>query len=138
MGLPMYDYIPKVSMKDIKVKTVSWITYNFTSFFFQQSLAHLAQRAKVTYCHSSASGVRCPSTLENKYLNMFSYKTTGPTVLKLHMEHDLTPGSQKNCKIGSGRISKMATVTKNSKNNKINFFPRTTGYFWLNFGMEYQ
>ena len=32
----------------------------------------------------------------------------------------------------------MAAITKNSKNNKINFFFRTTGYFWLNFGMEYQ
>ena len=40
--------------------------------------------------------------------------------------------------IGSGGISKMATVTKNSRNNKINFFSRTTGYFWLNLGMEYQ
>ena len=53
------------------------------------------------------------------------------------MEHHLAPGSQ-NYKIGSGRISKMAAITKNSKNNKINFFSRTTGYFWLNFGMEYQ
>ena len=32
----------------------------------------------------------------------------------------------------------MAAITKNSKNNKINFFSRTAGYFWLNFGMEYQ
>ena len=53
------------------------------------------------------------------------------------MEHDLPPGSQ-NYKIGSGRISKMAAITKNSKNNKSNFFSRTAGYFWLNFGMEYQ
>ena len=52
------------------------------------------------------------------------------------MEHDLAPESQ-NYKIGSGRISKMAAITKNSKNNKINFFSRTTRYFWLNFGMEY-
>ena len=52
------------------------------------------------------------------------------------MKHDQTPGSQ-NCKIGSGRISKMVAVTKNSKNNMINF-SSTTGYFWLNFGMEYQ
>ena len=80
--------------------------------------------------------VRRLSTLENKYSNIFLYKTTGPTVLKFHMEHGLTPGSQ-NCKIGSDRISKMAAVTKNSKNNKINFFS-TTGYFWLNFGMEFQ
>ena len=50
------------------------------------------------------------------------------------MKHDLAPGSQ-NYKIGSGRISKMAAITKN---NKINFFSRTAGYFWLNFGMEYQ
>ena len=77
------------------------------------------------------------STLENKYSNNFLYKTIAPTVLKFYMEHDLPPGSQ-NYKIGSGRISKMAAITKNSKNNKINFFSRTAGYFWLNFGIEYQ
>ena len=44
------------------------------------------------------------------------------------MEHDLTPGFQ-NCKIGWGGISKMAAVTKNSKNNKNQL---------LNFGMESQ
>ena len=43
------------------------------------------------------------------------------------MKHYQTPGSR-NCKIGSGRISKMAAVTKNSKINKINFFSRTIGY----------
>ena len=78
-----------------------------------------------------------PSTLENKYSNIFFYKTIAPTVLKFHMEHDLPPRSQ-NYKIGSGRKSKMAVITKNSKNNKINFFSRTAGYFGLNFGMEYQ
>ena len=78
-----------------------------------------------------------PSTLENKYSNIFFYKTIAPTVLKFFMEHDLLPGSQ-NDKTGSGRISKMAAITKNSKNNKINFFSRTAKYFWLNFGMEYQ
>ena len=36
---------------------------------------------------------------------------------KFHMEHDQTPGFE-NCKIGSGQESKMATITKNSKNNK--------------------
>ena len=51
------------------------------------------------------------------------------------MEHDLPQGSQ-NYKIGSGRM-KIAAITKNSKNNKINFLSRTVGYFWLNFGMEY-
>ena len=77
------------------------------------------------------------STLENKYSNIFFYKTIALTVLKFYMVHDLAPGFQ-NYKIGSGLISKMATITKNIKNNKINFFSRTAGYFWLNFGMEYQ
>ena len=76
------------------------------------------------------------STLENKYSNIFFYQTIAPTVLKFYMEHDLPQGSQ-NYKIGSGRM-KIAAITKNSKNNKINFFSRTVGYFWLNFGMEYQ
>ena len=78
-----------------------------------------------------------PSTLKNKYSNIFFYKTIARTVLKFYMEHDLPPRSQ-NYKIGSGRISKMAAITKNSKNNKINFFSRTAGNFWLNFGMESQ
>ena len=78
-----------------------------------------------------------PSTLENKYANIFFYKTIAPTVLKFYMEHDLPPGSQ-NYRIGSGRKSKMAAITKNSKNNNFNFFSRTAGYFWLNFSMEYQ
>ena len=75
----------------------------------------------MSYCHTNASGgVRRPPTFENKYSNIFVYKTTGPTVLKFNMEHDLTPGSQ-NCKIGLGRISKMAAVTKNNKKqqNKV-------------------
>ena len=67
----------------------------------------------------------------------FFSKTIAPIVVKFHMKHDQTLGSQK-YKIWSGRISKMAAVTKNSKNNNINFCSRTTGYFWLNFGVEYQ
>ena len=78
-----------------------------------------------------------PSTLENKYSNIFFYKTIAPTVLKIYMEHNLPTLSQ-NYKIGSGGISQMAAITKNSKKNKINSFSRTAGYFWLNFGMEYQ
>ena len=73
-----------------------------------------------------------PLTLENKYSNIFFYKTIAPTVLKFYVEHDLPPGSQ-NYKIGSGRISKMAAITKNSKNNKINFSPEPLDIF----GMEY-
>ena len=80
----------------------------------------------MSYCHTNATGVRRPSNLENKYSIIFFSKTSGPTVFKFHMEHG--PGSQ-NCKIGSGQISKMAAVTKNSKKNKINFFSRTAGYF---------
>ena len=108
-------------------------------------LAHLARRAIFSSPGPKGNGELLPYqcawhessvTLENKYSNIF-YKTTVPTVLKFNMEHDLTPGSQ-NCKIRSGWISKMATVTKNSKNNKISFFSRITGYVWLNFGMEYQ
>ena len=87
--------------------------------------------------HCASCVMHRPSTLENKYSNIFFYKTIAPTVLKFYMEHDLPPGSQ-NYKIGSGRISKMAAITINSKNNKINFFSRTAGYFWLNFGVEYQ
>ena len=89
----------------------------------------------MSYCHTNVSGERCLSTLKKQIFKHLLLSTIGPTVLQFHMEHDLTPGSQ-NCKTGSGRISKMAAVTKNSKNNKINF-SRTTGYFWLNFGMEY-
>ena len=49
---------------------------------------------------------------------IFFSKTMKPIVVKFHMKHDQTPGSQ-NCKTESGQISKMAAVTKNSK-NKIN------------------
>ena len=69
------------------------------------------------YCNANASGVRraiCvgrgasrrPSTLENKILKHLLHKTTGPTFLKFHMEHNLTPGSL-NRKTVFGRISKM-------------------------------
>ena len=73
-----------------------------------------------------------PSTLENKYSNIFFYKTIAPTVLKFYMEHELAPGSQ-NYKIGSGRISKMAAITKNSKNNKTNFFFQNRWIFLAEF-----
>ena len=67
------------------------------------------------------------STLENKYSNIFFYKTVAPTVLKFYMEHDLVPGSQ-NYKIGSGQISKMAAITKNSK-KKSTFSPESLNIF---------
>ena len=58
--------------------------------------------------------MRLPSILESKYSNIFFYKTTRSTVLKFHMKHDLTSGSQ-NCKTGSDRTSWMTAVTKTSK-----------------------
>ena len=70
----------------------------------------------MSYCHTSTSGVRRPSTIENKYANVL-YKATGPTVLKFHMEHDLTPGTQI-YKFGPGRISRMDALLKNSKITK--------------------
>ena len=89
------------------------------------------KRVIVSYCHTNASDmcfalciVLCSSVIENNLFNIF-YKTTRPTVLKFHMEHDLTLGSQ-NCKIRSGQISKMAAVLFQNQ------------YIWLNFGMEQQ
>ena len=64
---------------------------------------------------SNVSGVHRASTIENKYSNTIFYKNTRSTVLKFQMDHDLTSGSQ-DCKIGSGRISKIVVVTINSKN----------------------
>ena len=64
--------------------------------------------------------------------NNFYSKSTTPIVgitsivVKFHMKHDQTPRYQ-NCKIGSDRESKMATVTKIAKHNKINAFSRTLG-----------
>ena len=57
---------------------------------------------------------------ENNILNNFKQFfliTIAPIAVKFQMKHDQTPGFQ-NCKIGSGQESKMATITKNSKNFK--------------------
>ena len=63
------------------------------------------------HCHNNASGVRRalfivrrPSTIENnlfKHLLLYILYHHWATVLKFHMEGELTPGSH-NCKIGSG------------------------------------
>ena len=79
-----------------------------------------------------------PSTLEHKYSNSFFNKTIAPTVLKFYMEHDLPPGSQ-NFKIGTGRISKMAAITKNNKNQL--FFQNRWIFlaeFWHGISMEHR
>ena len=49
--------------------------------------------------------------LSNNFKRLIS-KTTGVSVLKFQMEHDLAAGSQ-HCKIRFGQDSKMAAVTKN-------------------------
>ena len=54
----------------------------------------------------------------------FFSKTTEAIVVKFHLKYDQTPGFQK-YKFGLGQESKMATVTKNNKTIKINFFSGT-------------
>ena len=60
----------------------------------------------------------------------FFLKPLKAIVVKFHLKYDQTPGFQ-NYKFGLGQESKMATVTKNSKNIKINFFSATIRYNWL-------
>ena len=62
----------------------------------------------VSYCQTNASGVRralCvmrrPSTIGNNLFKHLLLYNHWATVLKFHMEGELTPGSH-NCKIGSG------------------------------------
>ena len=91
------------------------------------------------YFYTNASGTHRASSVNDckqLFKHLFFYETTQPTVLKFHMELVLTPMSR-NYEIETDRISKMAAVTKNSKDIKINFFSRTTGYIWLNFDMEH-
>lgn len=56
--------------------------------------------------------------------NIFS-KITGPMILQFHIEHDLFIGYL-HCKFCSIPESLMVALAKNSKNNKISFFSRTT------------
>ena len=77
--------------------------------------------------HASC-GVRRLSTLENKYSNIFFSKTTGPTVLKFHMEHDLTPGSQ-NCKIGQVEYPRWPLLLKIAKTTKSTSSPKPLDIF---------
>ena len=78
------------------------------------------------------------SALENKYSNIFFYKTIAPTVQNFTWSMTCHQGLRI-IKLGQVEyLSKMATITKDSKNNKINFYSRTAGYFRLNFGMEHE
>lgn len=69
--------------------------------------------------------VRRPFTVETNCSNIMFYKTTGSTLPKFYMEQYVIPMSE-NYKIGSERISKIATIF------------RTTGYICLNFCSEHR
>ena len=105
------------------VTTVTTVTISMSFFSMQTSWSP----PQLIYCWPSQGGRRAMwgivipmrrhlKTNIQSSSSIIFYKTTAATVLKFHMEHDLLPGFQ-NCTIGSGRISKMAAVTKNSKNN---------------------
>ena len=66
----------------------------------------------------------------NIFKQLQTIKIIAPIIVKFHMKHDQTPGFQ-NCETGPGQESKMAAITKNSKNNKINFLSRTIRNNWL-------
>ena len=66
----------------------------------------------------------------NNFKKLFFSKTTEAIVVKFHLKYDKTPGFQ-NYKFGLCQESKMAAVTKNSKNIKINFVSGTIRYNWL-------
>ena len=82
--------------------------------------------------------VRCAScvmlrqlTLENKYSNIFFYKTISPTVLKFYMEHDLAPGSQ-NYKLGQVEYTRWPPLLKIAKITKSTFSPEPLDIFgWI-------
>ena len=66
----------------------------------------------------------------NNFKQLFFSKTTEAIVVKFHLKYDRTPGFQ-NYKYGLDQESKMAVITKNSKNIKINFFSGTIRFQWL-------
>ena len=106
-------------------------------WFMMLLLAHLAYRAILSSCHTNVSSVRRPSTLENKYSNF--YKTPGSSVLKFHMEHDLTPMSQI-VKLGQVKyprwppLLKIAKVTKSTSPNHWIFLAK----FWHGISIEHR
>ena len=63
-----------------------------------------------------------PSTLKNKYSNIFFYKSIAPTVLKFYMEHDLPPRSQ-NYKIGQVEYPRWPPLLKIAKITKSTLSP---------------
>ena len=69
-----------------------------------------------------------PSTLENKYSNIFFYKTIAPTVLKFYIEHDLPPGSQ-NYKLCQAKYPRWPPLLKIAKITKSTFYPEPLDIF---------
>ena len=69
-------------------------------------------------------------TYLNNFKQHFFSKTTKAIDVKFHLKYDQTPGFQ-NYIFGLGQESKMAAITKNSKNIKINFFSGAIRYNWL-------
>ena len=70
-----------------------------------------------------------------KQLLTFFSKTTEAIVVKFRLKYDQTPGFQ-NYKFGLGQESKMAAVTNNCKNIKINFFSGTIRYKVVEFVLK--
>ena len=102
-GVQLKQEAKLLAVTGLKTKHANFIIFNKV-FIMDNNIVFIisifsspGSKGHVTYYHTYVSVVRCQSTLENKYSNIF-YKTTGPTILKFHMEHDLTPGFQ-NCKI---------------------------------------
>ena len=107
------EYQRNVGIQIVKMKKNLWLSFVTVTYFLFTSVILL---------HFIC--------LKISYLNIFFSKTNAPVIVKFHMKHDQTPEFQ-NYKIGSGQESKMATITKNNKNNKINLFSRTIRYNWL-------
>ena len=64
-------------------------------------------------------------TYLNNFKQLFFFCKTTEAFVEFHLKYDKTPGFQ-NYKLGLDQESRMATITKNSKTIKINFFSRTT------------
>ena len=69
-----------------------------------------------------------PSTLENKYSNIFFYKTIAPTVLKFYMEHDLYQGLRI-IKLGQVEYPRWPPLLKIEKITKSIFSPEPLDIF---------
>ena len=83
---------------------------------FQPSVIPFVQPSVHSHCINLANGI-CS-------------ETTSTMVLKFHMQLNQNVGFW-NDKFQSGQETKMASVTKYSRNNKMNFFSRNNWYIIL-------